>query len=431
MLYLPAIELDDFGEVRIPCSSDDLITLCKEFIEFETTACSLGSLLANNPGLLVYMLARFRVEQGSFVEKRSDLVEWIDRSFFSLSIEFDCFEAFPPLNNVQQQTLLKWHNNATRKRAARFLQDFTPLNRRESLLFISRLWNEALELELSDRIARSPLNLSPMDDVLNLPIRHMWNACGKIQILKAEFESELLKRKLLAMKQLAYGASHEINNPLANIATRAQSLMSEESNASKRQRMSVIYSQAMRAHEMISDMMLFAQPPDVSFESVEVKPLIDQVVAELSSELKRQQIVVAVRQYPDTNQCDLDSTHFAVAMKAMVQNSIEAIGSDGEIRIQIWKRSENLIGISVADDGCGIDPEASDQVFDPFYSGREAGRGLGFGLSKVWRIVELHGGDIKLQPDERWATRFVMSFPQRQIESKASNHSRIDNSKAA
>ncbi|PQO47752.1 histidine kinase dimerization/phospho-acceptor domain-containing protein, partial [Blastopirellula marina] len=67
--------------------------------------------------------------------------------------------------------------------------------------------------------------------------------------------------KLASLKRLAYGASHEINNPLANIASRAQALLVDENDPDRRHELATIYAQAMRGHEMIADLMLFARPP--------------------------------------------------------------------------------------------------------------------------------------------------------------------------
>ena len=334
-------------------------------------------------------------------------------------------------NFNQQNVLLKWCRKRTRKRAARFLQSVAGVDGKLTANMINKIWGIEFELPESDVSVELPA--FDLQASAALPIRHLWNVCGKLQDLRARFDAELLRRKLLAMKQLAYGASHEINNPLANIATRAQSLLAEECHSSKRQRLSVIYAQAMRAHEMISDMMLFAQPPDVSFESVDIKSLIEGVVGELQSELQRRQIVISLRQYPAAQQCELDSTQIAVAVKALIQNAIEAIGCAGEIRVQIWKRNENCVGISIADNGCGIPAEISDQIFDPFFSGREAGRGLGFGLSKVWRIVELHDGELAVENGDsgKWTTRFVISLPQSRQQEDTNNNSRIDNWRAA
>jgi signal transduction histidine kinase len=92
----------------------------------------------------------------------------------------------------------------------------------------------------------------------------------------------------------------------------------------------------------------------------------------------------------------------AVAVRAVALNAIEAIGRDGRVDIlaaTAGSRDESppRVRIDVRDNGPGISPEVRPHIFDPFFSGREAGRGLGFGLSKAWRIVTEHGGRLTVE----------------------------------
>ena len=86
------------------------------------------------------------------------------------------------------------------------------------------------------------------------------------------------------MKELAYGASHEINNPLANIAARAQALLRDEADPERRRSLEAIYQQAMRAHEMISDLMLFARPPEPEMDGADLCGVASSIGAEMADE---------------------------------------------------------------------------------------------------------------------------------------------------
>src|SRR6187431_2234473 len=98
---------------------------------------------------------------------------------------------------------------------------------------------------------------------------------------------ELEQAKLDAMKELAYGASHEINNPLANISARAQALLRDETDPERRRALEAIHQQALRAHEMIADLMLFARPPRLERRAVDVPGVVNRIVAELAPECRR------------------------------------------------------------------------------------------------------------------------------------------------
>ncbi len=208
------------------------------------------------------------------------------------------------------------------------------------------------------------------------------------------FRSAVEHAKLEAMKELAYGAGHEINNPLANIAGRAQSLLKRETDAEKRRWLEVIHRQAMRAHEMIADLMLFARPPAMTLAPVNVAELIERTADEHRDQAKSVSIALRAAASPNDHALLADATQLAVALGAVVRNAIEAIGENGAIEVRT-RLERGWCVIEVHDSGPGISEAVRPHLFDPFYSGREAGRGLGFGLSKCWRIVTDMGGRVE------------------------------------
>jgi signal transduction histidine kinase len=234
------------------------------------------------------------------------------------------------------------------------------------------------------------------------------------------FEERLERAKLDAMKELAYGASHEINNPLANISARAQTLLRDERDPERRRALEAINQQALRAHEMISDLMLFARPPRLDVRPVSLMAVVEQVVGEVSADCKRRSIELAVATDGALPEIAGDPVQLAVAVKAVVVNSIEAIGQGGRVEAAIkslggadpGERSSPAGGrIEVRDNGPGIPAEVRTHMFDPFYSGREAGRGLGFGLPKAWQIVTAHGGRIWAESAGELGAMFVIELP--------------------
>ncbi len=214
----------------------------------------------------------------------------------------------------------------------------------------------------------------------------------------AGWERELWQRKLDAMKELAYGASHEINNPLANIAARADTLMIDEEAPERKRALAAIHSQAMRAHEMIADLMLFARPPAPVTSRLDIAQSLSEVIASFEEQTESRRIEIMFESHPKAAiLCDADPTQLAVAFSAILRNACEAIGQDGRIVIDL-RQVKTAVGtfaqIAFTDTGPGLSPHVREHLFDPFFSGREAGRGLGFGLSKCWRIITEHGGQI-------------------------------------
>lgn len=231
------------------------------------------------------------------------------------------------------------------------------------------------------------------------------------------FQSRLQTEKLAALKQLAYGASHEINNPLANIATGAQALMQSEPDDDRRLRLANIYQQSMAAHEMICDLMLFAHPPAPVMEAVDLRAMISEII----NRARQQGRIVKVTFGPGVCEAHIDRTQMMIAIEALLRNAFEAVDQvddpdcQGEVSIRIDvanDQSRPCLRLFVVDNGPGFTQQQARHMFDPFYSGREAGRGLGFGLSKTYRIVKLHNGEILADRDRRAGeTTFLIRLP--------------------
>lgn len=220
----------------------------------------------------------------------------------------------------------------------------------------------------------------------------------------------LRDEKLASLKRLAYGASHEINNPLANIASRAQALLVNETNPDRRHELATIYAQAMRGHEMIADLMLFARPPLPQLASCRLSDIAADTLRQMLPAARQQQTVLKL-EAPETEiELHADANQLTLALSALVRNALEALQKGGQTVITLAESNEFAI-MSVQDDGPGIPAEAIDVIFDPFHSGREAGRGLGFGLTKCWTIAQAHGGNIYVDSTVAPLAKIVFEIP--------------------
>lgn len=227
-----------------------------------------------------------------------------------------------------------------------------------------------------------------------------------------QFRAAVEHAKLEALKEFAYGAGHEINNPLANIAGRAQTLLKHEADVGKREALQAIHRQAMRAHGMIADLMLFARPPALERAELPIAPLIDELVAEFRPLAESRSVKLSVTHSDARGVVNADRTQLGVAIAALIENAIEAVSPSGEVNVA-WGAESDRLEITVRDNGPGVSQAARDRLFDPFYSGREAGRGLGFGLCKCWRIVTDHGGSVTVASPPAAGAEFTIALPRR------------------
>lgn len=218
-----------------------------------------------------------------------------------------------------------------------------------------------------------------------------------------ELERLLETSKLESLGEFAAGAGHEINNPVATIAGRAQLLLSGESDPERRHALEIIGGQALRIRDMIGDVMLFARPPEPRIERVELLSVVRQAV-DSQADLRLKQSAKITVDIPAELTLSGDRKQLLVLFSSLVRNSLEASDRPG-IEIKLDARQDEHDGrtwtvITQTDDGPGISGEVREHLFDPFYSGRPAGRGLGFGLSKCWRIAQMHGGEIHVLATE-------------------------------
>lgn len=202
--------------------------------------------------------------------------------------------------------------------------------------------------------------------------------------------------RLAALAEFAAGAGHEINNPLATIVGRVQQLLRDETDPARRQALVTIGAQAYRVRDMIGDVMLFARPPAPCPEVCRLDELLPDVLQQWQGREGRPGVTVVTGSTAGMV-LRVDPVQFAVVLQELLRNAAESLPpGGGEIRIESVATEEG-VQIAMKDSGQGFSDEERRQAFDPFYSGRQAGRGLGFGLCKVWRILTGHGGRIAIE----------------------------------
>ena len=230
--------------------------------------------------------------------------------------------------------------------------------------------------------------------------------------LAFSFQDALGEARLEAMRELAYGAGHEINNPLANIATRAQTLLLDERDPERRRRLSTIVDQAFRARDLIGGLMLFARPPRPHRVANDLNEMVGAVVDRLGP-LAGQRLARLDYGPPSVPfAVAVDRSQVEEAIRAVVSNALEAVGEGGRVTVSVSAgRASGDCDLVIADDGPGIDATTLRRVFDPFFSGREAGRGAGLGLSKAWRFLEANGGAIEIESRAGRGTRVLIRLP--------------------
>jgi signal transduction histidine kinase len=230
----------------------------------------------------------------------------------------------------------------------------------------------------------------------------------------------LREGKLEALAEFAAGAGHEINNPLAVISGQAQYLLGHadewfhpEAEAEGRKSLQAVIAQTRRIHGILRDLMLFARPAPPCLGPVDLPTLLGEVASSLTDLAQQRRVRVEVSARPERLAVHADAEQVRLALGSLLRNAIEAAPADGWARLVLDAPSNGeRVEVAVEDSGPGPEPGRRESLFDPFYSGRAAGRGRGLGLPIAWRLARQQGGDVRLEPPRpQGPTRFVLTLP--------------------
>ncbi|OYW13490.1 MAG: hypothetical protein B7Z55_16775 [Planctomycetales bacterium 12-60-4] len=179
--------------------------------------------------------------------------------------------------------------------------------------------------------------------------------------------------------------------------------------------MSVIAGQAYRIRDMIGDVMAFARPPAPMRCDVDLVALARQTIAPLQSPLSESNCSVEMIA-PESVRGFVDPTQFGIVVVELVRNSQQALQPHGgKIEVRLSETQQSSPQLEILDHGQGFSDLERKHAFDPFFSGRQAGRGLGFGLCKIWQIVRQHGGDIVIESSKPGPTCVRVTWPPDQV----------------
>ena len=350
------------------------------------TRTAVQRTLESDPPLFIFAALTWpgdRVETG-------ELVDWLAKCVTQRFASGDAFMGIPPITSSTTQRWNRLRDHYRTLPVQRWLEDAT-------------LWLEVTGPPISNAWREQwPRIESPTNGSAETPpqssncmLQQVARMMQRQRSLEESFDTHLQRSKLAAIKQLAYGLSHEINNPLANISTRAQQLQRGEENPARAATLQRIVDQVYRAHEMIADLMFYANPPHADSTANDLVAMVQAVADTFHEEVERQAIRLEVSSATDPTIANFDAGMIEEAIRGLVRNAIEAIGCEGTIVISI-ETDGNQVAIHVADSGPGVSEEAKKHAFDPYFSGREAGRGLGLGLCRAYRIAKIHHGDVSL-----------------------------------
>jgi putative nucleotidyltransferase with HDIG domain len=226
-------------------------------------------------------------------------------------------------------------------------------------------------------------------------------------------QAELLRRRSLAMiAEMAAGAAHELNNPLAVIAGRSQLLARTAADDRVKQEMAVIGEQARRCSEIVDELMDFAKPDPPQRRRFKLGEAVALWVAHWieQGQLSRNQVNLEIS---DEAYVEADPRQIQGVFDELLRNALSAAPPESrQLTINCGRGpSDDRVALTVTDNGQGMPPEVLEKARDPFFSHRSAGRGRGLGLSRAARWCEINGGVLRLSSEVGEGTTACVELP--------------------
>jgi signal transduction histidine kinase len=216
--------------------------------------------------------------------------------------------------------------------------------------------------------------------------------------------------KLAVMGQLAAQIAHEVRNPLAVIRSAAQGIGESlpTADAEAQRASSFIIEETDRLSNVVTALLAVARPPQLVARPTPVHDLLDRALLLARDELAAKHIRVERTAAPDLPPVRADGDLICQVLLGFLANAAEAVAPGGAVTVEALA-ADGTIEMAVADSGPGVPPELRDRVFDPFFTTRP--RGVGLGLAVARQIVELHGGRIEVGERTGGGARFAVRLP--------------------
>lgn len=219
--------------------------------------------------------------------------------------------------------------------------------------------------------------------------------------------------RFTALGKMAAGVAHEVRNPLSSIKGFATLLGSRfAADSEEREAADLLVSQVERLNRSITELLTFARPLPLEIQEVETAPFIDDSLKLIQGDAESLAVTVRREIEPGQQKLWVDRDRINQVLLNIYLNSLQAMEQGGELRVTVRGRDrESGTEIVVQDSGCGMTPEVLERAFDPYFTTK--GDGTGLGLAMVQRIIDEHGGSIRISSRQNQGTTVTLILPAR------------------
>ena len=240
--------------------------------------------------------------------------------------------------------------------------------------------------------------------------------------LKRLQELQLIQTdKMSSIGVLATGVAHEINNPLTSVAGYAEALLrrfSDEPALREDSRLAVfpkylevIVRESYQCKKIIGSLLNFGRKSNGVIGRVDINGILLEILELLQHQSNYKNVATVTNLQENIPLIQCDPSELRQICMNLLTNACQAIESSGLVEITTKHSGEQEVSIQVRDTGCGIAPEIIDQIWDPFFTTKEPGKGTGLGLALTYNIVKRHGGEISVKSAVGEGSQFTVRLP--------------------
>lgn len=226
--------------------------------------------------------------------------------------------------------------------------------------------------------------------------------------LKKAEKASLQAEKLAASGRFIRTLAHEVRNPLSNIKLAVENLLQTNENEDDNFYLDIIHRNGQRINDLVTELLLSSRPADMNFAEISLHGLLDTVIRSVQDKVVLRNIKLNTSY--DTRDCTIkaDATKLEMAIVNILVNAIEAVPDDTGVIDVVSICENNTAELYISDNGCGISPENKEKLFEPYFTSKR--NGIGLGLATTLNILQSHNARIDVQSQVNMGTIFTIIF---------------------
>ncbi|HEY9046581.1 MAG TPA: PAS domain S-box protein [Ohtaekwangia sp.] len=227
--------------------------------------------------------------------------------------------------------------------------------------------------------------------------------------LKRAEKAALQAEKLAATGRLVRTLAHEVRNPLNNIQMSVEQLIPVNQSSEDALFLEIIQRNCKRINDLITELLNSARPSEMAFKKTAIQVTLDESISAALDRITLQHINMHVRYPEDPCYIQADTDKLKVAFLNIIINAVEAMKDiQGELLVAV-KPGRSIHTVEITDNGCGISTENISKLFEPYFTSKR--NGMGLGLAATLNILQAHKAHIDVKSKENFGTTFLISFP--------------------